>query len=161
MADVTGPISTLPGAAHPTPEGTMCDFHPDRLAVTRLQGETDSMGCEMHDVCRECAEEHRAESRNRTGNCEWCEAKDVPVTDARDYEEGTSGRVYQVCKACKERQAKRLQAEAQQYDGHNDYDERDAWCDRCQGLGSVSCYCGGDNCVCEHNGEMDCPSCGF
>jgi hypothetical protein len=52
MADVTGPISTLPGSSHhDVPDGMMCDDHPDRPAVTRLQGETDSFGSEMHDLC--------------------------------------------------------------------------------------------------------------
>lgn len=41
------------------------------------------------------------------------------------------------------------------------FDERDAiWCDRCQGTGSVDCYCGGDFCVCANGGERDCPRCG-
>jgi hypothetical protein len=64
MAEVTGPISTLPGAGHAFPDGTKCDQHPDRDAVARIQGETDSMGCEMHDMCEECAEEHRAYMRS-------------------------------------------------------------------------------------------------
>src|SRR3954463_12051043 len=54
MADVTGPISTLPGTGHHLPDGTMCDQHPDRPAVARIQGETDSFGCEMNDLCQEC-----------------------------------------------------------------------------------------------------------
>ena len=33
------------------------------------------------------------------------------------------------------------------------------WCERCQGMGSVNCYCGGDLCVCENYGEADCPRC--
>jgi hypothetical protein len=122
VADVTGPISTLPGSAHPTPEGTVCDFHPDRPAYTRIQGETDSFGCEMHDVCKECAQEISAERRNRTGDCEWCKARDVPVTDARDYDEGMNGRVYTVCKECKQKQIEELKAE---FDPYDDYDEPD------------------------------------
>ena len=47
MADVTGPISSLPGSGHSVPDGAMCDEHPDRPAVARVQGETDSFGCEM------------------------------------------------------------------------------------------------------------------
>ena len=34
------------------------------------------------------------------------------------------------------------------------------WCDRCQGLGTAECYCGGDQCYCENYGEMECPRCG-
>ena len=51
MADVTGRISTLPGSGHKVPDGTMCDNHPDRLATHRVQGETDSFGSEMNDMC--------------------------------------------------------------------------------------------------------------
>lgn len=42
MGDVTGPISTLPGHRHKLPSGATCDDHPDRPAVARIQGETDS-----------------------------------------------------------------------------------------------------------------------
>ena len=33
------------------------------------------------------------------------------------------------------------------------------YCDRCDNDGVVNCYCGGDLCVCENYGEMDCPRC--
>jgi hypothetical protein len=33
------------------------------------------------------------------------------------------------------------------------------WCDRCQGMGTAICHCGGDQCYCENNGEMECPRC--
>lgn len=29
----------------------------------------------------------------------------------------------------------------------------------CGGTGSLVCYCGGDQCVCHHHGETDCPGC--
>lgn len=29
----------------------------------------------------------------------------------------------------------------------------------CGGLGSLNCFCGGDQCVCHHHGETDCPGC--
>ena len=54
MSDVTGPISTLPGCERAVDPGTMCDEHPDRPAVARVQGETDSFGSEQHDLCAEC-----------------------------------------------------------------------------------------------------------
>jgi hypothetical protein len=44
MSDVTGPISSLPGSTHAAPTAGMCDDHPDRPAVARVQGETDSFG---------------------------------------------------------------------------------------------------------------------
>jgi hypothetical protein len=40
------------------------------------------------------------------------------------------------------------------------FDDAEAiWCERCQGTGSLDCHCGGDLCVCENYGEMDCPRC--
>jgi hypothetical protein len=33
------------------------------------------------------------------------------------------------------------------------------WCDRCQGTGSIDCYCAGDFCCCERGGEITCPRC--
>ena len=46
-------------------------------------------------------------------------------------------------------------------DSYDFYDDREAiWCDRCQGSGVAECYCGGDQCYCENNGEMECRRCG-
>lgn len=39
------------------------------------------------------------------------------------------------------------------------YDDDLVPCPRCQGDGSVECYCGGDFCICENYGERDCPTC--
>lgn len=33
------------------------------------------------------------------------------------------------------------------------------WCSHCQNTGWVECYCGGDLCICENNGEEPCPYC--
>ncbi|HRE42774.1 MAG TPA: hypothetical protein PKY87_02260 [Terricaulis sp.] len=33
------------------------------------------------------------------------------------------------------------------------------YCHCCNNDGVVNCYCGGDLCVCENYGEMDCPRC--
>lgn len=118
MSDVTGPISTLPGARHDVPDGMMCDEHPDRPAVVRIQGETDSMGCEMFDMCKECLAAYRDEEPP-TGRCDWCREEAV-LTTTRDYEEGLCGPVYHVCKPCKKRQQDRLNAEMDQWD--DDYD---------------------------------------
>lgn len=106
MADVTGPISTLPGSSHKVPDGATCDLHPDRPAVARIQGETDSFGSEMNDMCAECLAEHRAYLRSpeaaadRSGRCEWCGHNAASLHDARDYDEGLHGRVYRVCRPC-------------------------------------------------------------
>lgn len=29
----------------------------------------------------------------------------------------------------------------------------------CGGTGTLHCYCGGDQCVCHHHGETECPGC--
>jgi hypothetical protein len=126
MADVTGPISTLSGALHELPEGQMCDEHPRRKAVVRIQGETDSFGCEMNDMCEECAAEHRAYLKSpeaaeyRKGTCEWCKGSADDLRDRRDYEEGLYGRVYRVCGACVKRENEELKAESDYWG--DDYD---------------------------------------
>jgi hypothetical protein len=121
MADVTGPIATLPGASHGVPEGAMCDEHPDRPAVTRIQGPTDSFGSEMYDCCAECAAAFRAELRDpNIGNCEWCNAVDVPRRAQRDYDEGMSGRVYEVCDSCRSRYQRQLEREDREYGAYDD-----------------------------------------
>lgn len=113
MAEVTGPISSLPGAHHDVPDGTMCDLHPDRPAVARVQGETDSMGCELNDMCQECLDEHRRQvaSADTSGICDWCKNFASKLRDHRDYEEGMCGRVYQVCDDCVKKENDRLKAE--------------------------------------------------
>lgn len=118
MADVTGPISTLPGTRR-DPKG-MCDHHPRRKATHRIQGETDSFGCEMHDLCDECAKRFRAEMRSaeaRTGECDWCGLEATNLSARRDWEEGMSGPVYQVCGACVKRRSEEDRADAE-------YDDR-------------------------------------
>jgi hypothetical protein len=109
MSAVTGPISTLPGAIYPAPEGVRCDHHSHRPAAGRLQGETDSMGSEMHDLCHECLDKARAAFKPyASGFCDWCLARADDLRNRRDWEEGTSGRIYRVCGACVKREAKRL-----------------------------------------------------
>lgn len=48
---------------------------------------------------------------------------------------------------------------AEDYDDDRDLPDNSIWCDRCQGLGTAECYCGGDQCYCKNNGEMECPRC--
>lgn len=106
MAEVTGPIRSLPGAGHDFPDGTVCDRHPDRPAVARIQGETDSFGAELNDLCRECLEADRAYARSpeaRSGTCDWCKGEATDLSWRRDHEEGPAGRVYRVCGACRKR----------------------------------------------------------
>lgn len=130
MGEVTGPISTLPGHSHELPEGAVCDWHTDRPAVARIQGETDSFGSEMYDMCRECLDEHCEQIRSaeaRTGRCDWCKKDATDLVWARCYDEGLDGPTYHVCGACKERQTRRLQQEMDEHD--LDYPEDDNWDD--------------------------------
>jgi hypothetical protein len=60
MADVTGPISTLPGARHSVPKGQTCDRRGNRPAVARIPGETDSFGCGLIDMYQECLDRNIA-----------------------------------------------------------------------------------------------------
>jgi hypothetical protein len=112
MSDVTGPISTLPGQVRATDEGQMCDEHPDRPAYRRVQGETDSFGSEQHDLCQECYENHKREAEEaRNGVCDWCKSQATDLRNRRDFEEGMSGPVYQVCGPCVKAENARLAAE--------------------------------------------------
>jgi hypothetical protein len=118
MAEVTGPISTLPGTGRTPPENQDCDHHPTRRAVRRVQGETDSMGCEMYDLCQECFDEFReGQKEARCGECDWCKQEAADLRAARDYEEGMTGPVYQVCGACIRRRSERMKEEfGERYD---------------------------------------------
>lgn len=119
MGDVTGPISSLPGASHNLPKGATCDDHPDRPAVRRIQGETDSFGSEMHDLCQECLDDHLSYLRSeeaRTGTCDWCKSAASDLRDARDYDEGMCGPVYRVCGACLKRREDRARQEIEDYE---------------------------------------------
>lgn len=33
------------------------------------------------------------------------------------------------------------------------------YCDRCQNTGYMPCYCGGDQCFCDYQGEKPCSRC--
>lgn len=120
MAEVTGPISTLPGAHHSVPAGVKCDEHPDRPATHRVQGETDSFGCELIDMCDECHATYKREMaetavERATGTCEWCRKQATDLRSTRDYEEGSYGRLYDVCAACRKRANDEAQEELDRY----------------------------------------------
>lgn len=118
MAEVTGPISTLPNAIYDVPKEQMCDVHLDRPAIVRIQGETDSFGCELHDCCEECADKIRNYNRSseaRTGKCNWCKREATDLRYKRDYEEGMNGPVYRVCGVCCKRREEEDRMELDQY----------------------------------------------
>jgi hypothetical protein len=124
VADITGPIHTLPGAGHAVPEGTMCDDHPDRPATHRVQGETDSMGSELYDMCDDCFKEYKAHGVYTPDDCDWCKKTATDIRPTRDYEEGMCGPVYYVCGACRKRRDERAEQEMRD----SGYDD-DCWDD--------------------------------
>lgn len=121
MADVSGPTSSLPGSVYAVPKGFMCDAHPDRPAVKRVQGETDSMGAEYIDMCQECYDEHQKHrQQERHGQCDWCKRHATDLRPRRDFEEGMCGPVYQVCGTCIKAESERL---AEEMDDDDDWYE--------------------------------------
>ena len=122
MADVTGPISTLPNSVHSPPEGAKCDEHPNLPAMYRVQGETDSFGSEMHDLCGECFRRWRAEPKFKPDACDWCKEPADDCAPTRDYDEGMYGPVYYVCRECRRRQNDEARAELARYDLDSDWD---------------------------------------
>ncbi len=104
MADVIGPNSYLPGQLLKVPEGMMCDEHEDRPAIHRIVGETDSFGSELIDWCQECYDKYLAAKENSeyqlAGTCDHCHCTGTRLTKTRDPDEGTCGRIYDLCDGC-------------------------------------------------------------
>lgn len=119
----TGPVSTMPGHTSIPPAGTMCDDHPTRPAVRRVQGETDSFGCESNDWCQECLDAFNAVfHEQKDGYCEWHNGPGTDIRNFRDYDEGSSGRLYMTCRECRIKSNEDAQAEldylnSSNYDG--------------------------------------------
>ena len=128
MSAVTGPIGTNPGSVHALPSGATCDEHSDRQAVARVQGETDSFGSELIDMCRSCYDEHKAEKESRKGGvmvgvCSSCKSgEQVPLFAWRDYEEGSCGPLYYYCDPCKTSINERQYAEIERDRAEAGYD---------------------------------------
>lgn len=123
MADVIGPNSYLPGNCLKVPKGAMCDSHPDREAVIRIVGETDSFGSELHDVCQECLDSIQKqieEEKEKPKFCDWCSQLKKNVSLRRDPEEGSYGRLYNVCQECNQKQNQRDQEECDHYNNYYD-----------------------------------------
>ena len=127
MAYCTGPCSTMPGHHSASPAGEVCDNHEDRPAVHRVQGETDSFGCEGFDFCQECYDAHKAAvaeyaAEAATGCCDWCKTMATDLRPTRDYDEGSCGRLYDVCGECRRRASDEAAAELEEYYNSSDYD---------------------------------------
>ncbi len=128
MADVTGPISSMPGSRHTLPEGSTCDQHPLRPAVIRVQGETDSFGSEMVDMCAECEHEYIAyrnsDKPEDEGYCQkppGCGGR-AKLFAYRDWEEGSCGPVYHICGPCKAHLVESDNKALAEMDDDRDYD---------------------------------------
>lgn len=128
MADAIGPCSTLPGAVHKCPMEATCDTsgHGDRPAYRRVQGETDSFGAELIDMCHECWDAHKVvvAEEDTSGCCDWCKQHKPALRKRRDFEEGSAGRVYDVCSDCIKAENERLSEELGDDEGwHVPYDD--------------------------------------
>lgn len=91
----------LPGRRlHISSEDAVCDEHLNRHAIIRIQGETDSFGCEYLYMCQECLDEHDKHEEEHEDQCERCDSTEG-VGPYRDPDEGMSGPVYYICSACR------------------------------------------------------------
>lgn len=100
MADVGGPIRSLPGALLRVPPNTECDQHEGVLAVKRVQGETDSFGYEAIDMCQQCYDEYLAGLEHPEESiCDRC-FQLAPLKPFRLVDEGPAGPVYYYCTPC-------------------------------------------------------------
>lgn len=128
----SGRVSSMPGSLHYLPAGTMCDQHEDRPAVKRVQGETDSFGCEYVCMCQECYDayrKYRDEEYEAEQFCEQCSQMKQHCRQVRDPDEGQAGRLYTVCEDCRIKNAERATEEYEEYrwaDDDFDYDMSDA-----------------------------------
>ena len=108
----SGPVSTLPGTVTIAVQGAICDMC-EQPATRRVQGETDSIGCEYHHYCDDHYQQYLHETtQNPTiGECDWCRRPGLVLKPIRDFDEGLSGPVYEVCCDCRRRQNESLREE--------------------------------------------------
>lgn len=87
-------------------ESEVCEYQDCKQnAAWKIQGETDSMGCEYNHYC----EEHFAKIRNEPVSdeletCDGCGQMSF-LKPTRDWEEGNNGPVYYWCANCREQNA--------------------------------------------------------
>lgn len=121
-----GPVSTMPGSLHNVPAGAGCDEcaeHNFEPATKRVQGETDSFGCEYIDFCEYHYKEYTKEvDKPVAGTCDWCKQHSDDLRQHRDFEEGLHGPLYDVCRPCIRKEAAALAEELELFD--RDEEER-------------------------------------
>ena len=120
----------MPGSAHSVPAGAKCDEHPDRDAVSRIQGETDSFGCEYFLACAECRDGFklaRQQEYEQERYCDWCKQLKKHCKPHRDMDEGMAGPMYQVCGDCRAREseaaARELEENREMYGFSSNFDD--------------------------------------
>lgn len=100
----SGPVRTMPGSVSRVDSGTMCDEHPTFQAHKRVQGETDSFGCEYYYQCKICIVNDSLRQRENpsieAGSCDWCKTHSPKLSHCRDFDEGMTGPVYRICIGC-------------------------------------------------------------
>lgn len=71
-------------------------------ATVEIIGEVDSFGSERTYLCENHTTGWLRRNRENTvvGQCDWCKEQDVRLHYRRDPEEGSSGRVYELCIHC-------------------------------------------------------------
>jgi len=134
-----GPVSTMPGhMVEVAPGLAFCNEHPDVDAAFRVQGETDSMGCEYLYLCVPCGHGLRLAKLTAApvdGYCDWHKGEGSDIKPHRDYDEGMSGPVYRVCGACRKAELEAAHEELRQQRidsielNEFDYDPEDDWFD--------------------------------
>lgn len=125
-----GPVSTMPGHQTAAPEGMMCEQHDDRQAYKRIQGETDTFGCEFFGLCKECYDKY-LEERDKpvAGCCDWCKKHSDDLRQHRDFEEGSCGPLYDVCLPCIRKEAAAIAEELGQDERDDDLGDDEPWSD--------------------------------
>lgn len=98
----------------------VCDDHLDRPAVIRIQGETDSFGCEYLYMCQECLDEYDRVEGEQEDECERCGSTD-DVGPYRDPDEGMSGPVYHICSTCRAKSNAYHSSDIDWYDDDEEY----------------------------------------
>lgn len=88
--------------------------------MTKIAGEVDSFGAEWHYLCQACLDAERAQpaqpAPDTSGQCDWCKNMAAWRKPRRDYDEGSCGRVYYVCRPCIDKDNARIAAELDEYD---------------------------------------------
>ena len=86
------------------------------------------MGAEYLDLCAECVAKMKGPVKPEDdidASCDWCKSRSPysKLVPTRDYEEGSCGSVYYVCRKCIQKDNERYKKERDElndwYDGEN------------------------------------------